>query len=48
VPKAVIIDILGIVNIIMDITDIAINIMDIVVETGRYVQGVTKVSHDRV
>ena len=38
--KAVIVNILGIAN----ITDIA----DIVVETGRYIQGVTKASHNKV
>ena len=47
-------DVLGIVNIIdiadivMDIVDIAIDIADIVVETGRRVQGVTKVSRNKV
>jgi hypothetical protein len=37
VPRAVIIDILGIVNIVINIADIATDIMDIIVETGRRV-----------
>ena len=49
--RAVIADILGIIN-IADITDIITDITnittDITVETGRRVQGVTKVSRDRV
>jgi hypothetical protein len=47
VLKAVITDILGIVNIVMDIADITIDITDIIVETGRRVQSVTKVSRNR-
>jgi hypothetical protein len=43
---AVIADVLGIAN-ITDIADI-VNIVDIAVETGRRVQGVTKVSRDSV
>ena len=56
--RTVIVDVSGIVNIIniadivdiiMDIADIAdiMNIVDIAVETGRRVQGVTKMSHDK-
>jgi hypothetical protein len=37
VPRAVIIDILGVVNIVINIADIATDIMDIIVETGRRV-----------
>jgi hypothetical protein len=47
-------DIVDVADIVMDIADIAtdiadiINIVDIAVETGRCMQGVTKVSRDRV
>ena len=43
-------DIADVADIVMDIADIAdiVNIADIAVETGRRVQGVTKVSRDRV
>jgi hypothetical protein len=47
VLRAVIADISGIAN-IMDIADVADIIMDIAVETGRHIQGVTEVSHDSI
>jgi hypothetical protein len=47
VLRAVIADISGIIN-ITDIADIATDIADIAVETGRRVQGVTRVSCDKV
>jgi hypothetical protein len=40
-------DITDITDIVIDITDI-INIVDIAVETGRHIQGVTKVSHNSI
>ena len=52
--RAVIADVLGIANItdIVDIADIDTDmtdiITDIIVETGRRVQGVTRVSYNRV
>jgi hypothetical protein len=49
VLRAVIADVSGIANItdIADVADIVTDITDIAVETGRRVQGVTKVSRDR-
>ena len=47
--RAVITDVLGILNII-NITDVAdiVNIIDITIETGRCVQGVTRVSCNKI
>ena len=41
-------NIANVADIVTDIADIAIDIADIAVETGRRVQGVTKVYYDKV